>query len=273
MAENKRDAQIVSEEKTTEVTNVTADKKSAIYDEISELVNQYNKSAEYSEFKVMKEIDKKIADKVQEYSEVAEAECFAECLKAENPMKAAAEMVRYSTVKVRDVKDDGALTRVIEASSKQIDPLRLHKKAKDGIGADKAWFLMIEKLNLLMTCRRAIELGLDPKQVQNTYSMSEEACKIESLLSETDPTKYDKNVADEVLRQDVQKIVDAMLGEGFAVTDVMINYLLMIYTRKDSRKALSVSCANHKYMRTYMLDICHAAVTGNEFYLNYKVKK
>lgn len=272
MADNRRDAQLVSET-TTEGTNVTVDKKQEIYDAIVALVDEYNESADYKEFKVMKEIDKKIADKVQEYSEAAEAECFAEILEAENPMKRAAEVVRYSTVKVRDVKEDGTLTRVIEASSKQIDPLRLHKKAKDGIGADKTWFLMIEKLNLLMTCRRAIELGLDPKQVQNSYSMSEEACKIECLLSETDPTKYDKNAADEVLRQDVQKVVDAMLGEGFSVTDVMINYLLMIYTRKDSRKALSVTCANHKYMRTYILDICHAAVTGNEFCLGYKQKK
>ena len=222
----------------------------------------------------MQEIDAKIAEKVEEYTTIAERECFNEILQDENPMKAAAERVRYATIKVRDVTEDKVTTRVVEASSNQIDPLKLHKKAKDGIGADKNWHFMIEKLNMLLTCRRAIELGLDPREIKNTYSMSEEATKIEALMSETDPTKYDKNAADELLKQDVQKVVDAMLGGGeFEVTDVMINYLLMIYQKKNNRKSLSVTCANHKNMRIYLLDICHACVTGNEFSVVYKVKK
>ena len=271
----------VEEVKTEEATagaaeETTEDEKAAIYAEIETLVSKYNEHAKYGELKSMKEIDEKIASKVQEYDQAAEKEAFDEFLKAENPMKAAAEAVRYSTVKVADEKgvQKGVIAnKVIEASSKPIDPLRLHKRVSGGIGADKSWHFMIEKLNLLLTCRRAIELGVDPREIQNTYSMSEEAAKIEVLLSETDPTKYDKNKADEVLKQDVQKCVDAMLGTGFSVSDVMCNYLLMIYTKKDNRKALSVTCANHRYMRTYLLEICHAAITGNAFSLNYKAKK
>lgn len=256
--------------KTTEA----ADRKDELLNEINELVEKYNEANSYHEYKQMQEIDAKISEKVEEYTAIAERECFDEILKDENPMKAAAERVRYATIKVRDVTEDKVTTRVVEASSNQIDPLKIHKKAKDGIGADKNWHFMIEKLNMLLTCRRAIELGLDPREVKNTYSMSEEAVKIEALMSETDPTKYDKNAADELLKQDVQKVVDAMLGAGeYEVTDVMISYLLMIYQKKNNRKSLSVTCANHKNMRIYLLDICHACVTGNEFSVIYKVKK
>lgn len=296
MARRKANAEVTPEVKTEEVKVETAlaadpnpevktedapadtteatDRKDELLEEINELVEKYNEANSYHEYKQMQEIDAKIAEKVEEYTTIAERECFNEILQDENPMKAAAERVRYATIKVRDVTEDKVTTRVVEASSNQIDPLKLHKKAKDGIGADKNWHFMIEKLNMLLTCRRAIELGLDPREIKNTYSMSEEATKIEALMSETDPTKYDKNAADELLKQDVQKVVDAMLGGGeFEVTDVMINYLLMIYQKKNNRKSLSVTCANHKNMRIYLLDICHACVTDNEFSVVYKVKK
>ena len=271
-------AEPVAEEAKAEDTpaeeTTKANRKDELLEEINGLVEKYNEANNYREYKQMQDIDAKIAEKVEEYTGIAERECFEEILQDENPMKAAAERVRYATIKVRDVTEDKVTTRVVEASSNQIDPLKLHKKAKDGIGADKNWHFMIEKLNMLLTCRRAIELGLEPREIKNTYSMSDEAAKIEALASETDPSKFDKNAADEVLKQDVQKVVDAMLGAGeYEVTDVMINYLLMIYQKKNNRKSLSVSCANHKNMRIYLLDICHACVTGNEFSVIYKVKK
>lgn len=264
---------VAATEETTETP--VDDEKDKVREEIDELIKQYNEASEYIEYKRMREIEAKIAEKVQQYDELAEGECFAEFLQSENPMKAAAEAVRFPTIKVRDErqKGGGQPKKVVEASSKPIDPMRLHKKAKDGIGANKEWHFMCEKLNLLLTCRRAIELGIDPMTVKNTYSMSDEAVKIECLLSETDATKYDKNAADEILKQDMQKVVDAMVGSGFTVTDVMVNYLLVIYQKKDNKKSLSVTCANHKFMRMYMLEICHAAITGNEFCLNFKVKK
>lgn len=258
-----------AEAETTEATS----RKDQLHEEIKELVEKYNEAYGYREYKRMQELDTEIADKVEEYTGISERECFEEILNEENPMKAAAERVRYATIKVRDVTEDKVTTRVVEASSNQIDPLKLHKKAKEGIGADKNWHFMIEKLNMLLTCRRAIELGLNPREIKNTYSMSEEACKIEMLMDGTSPDKFDKNAADEILKQDVQKVVNAMLGEGYEVTDVMINYLLMIYQKKNNRKSLSVSCANHRNMRIYLLDICHACVTGNEFSVIYKVKK
>lgn len=248
--------------------------KATVRAEIDNLVSQYNDSAAYSEFKIMKELEAKISGQVEKYSELAEAECFAEILAAKDPMLEAVKRLTYTSVKVRDVKDEGVTTRTVEDTEKQIDPLRLHKKAgKDGIGADKNWHLMIEKLNKLMTCARAIELGIDPKDVDSSYSMSEEAAKIECLLSETDPTKYDKNKADEVLLADVQKVVEAMIGAGYSVTEPMVQYLKMVYTKKDTRKSLGVVCANHKQMRTNILEVAHAAVTGDEFTLRYKKKK
>lgn len=264
----------VAENATEEVAVVDefAEKKAALKTKLENLVKKWNEAFEYNEG--TKEIDEDISEALGEYAEVAEKECFKNLQATENSMKAAAERLTFPVLAVQDVREDKKLVgRNVVSAEKKIDPLRLNNKAKNGVGADKKWPAMIEKLNLLLACRRAIELGLDPAKVRDTFSMSEQAAKIESLLSETDPTKYDKNAADEVLRGDLQKILDAMLGTGYSADARMVQFLLMIYQKKDNKRALSVSCANHRSMAQYCLELCHAAVTGNSYNLKYKVKK
>ena len=47
---------------------------------------------------------------------------------------------------------------------------------------------------------------------------------------------------------------------------------MSVYSRK-SRKALTVTCANHKYMRGYLMEICHRIVTGKAYELEFKATK
>lgn len=246
-------------------------KKEQVYKEIQELVKKYNESAEFAEFKKMKKLEKDISEKVDDYNGLAWDDVASELAKADNPLIEAAKMLRYKIVRVHDVKEDGKTTRVVDDAMKPIDPLALHRKVDGGVGADKNWAMLMRKLNLLLTCRRGIELGLDANEIINTYEMSEQASKMDGFVF--DVGKYDKNKADDLLQQDLQRVINAMFGEGYTVTAPMVQYLLMVYTRKGTRKALSVVTSNDKALATHMLDLGHAAITGNAFSLVYQMKK
>ena len=233
--------------------------------EIRTLIKEYNDSVEFAEFKRMKKLDKEMTEKVKEYTGMAEAACFAELKKADNVMLAAVKKMTFETLKIVDeTNDDDSTTRTLVTAVKDIDPLRLHRKTDDGIGNDKNWWAMVERLNMLFTCEAATKLDLDPKTVRDNIAMSESAAKLTLTEDEAD--------TDELLLKDIQSVVNAMLGEGYEVPTVALNYLRAVH-QKSGREAMSVVCSTHKGMRQYMMNVCHAAVTGKSFILSYKVKK
>lgn len=240
---------------------------------IDRLVQQRNESAEFSEFKVMKKLDEKISEELVKFSTASENECFRKLKACENPMLEACKVLRFDVLKVREQKQEGgAAILVVETVTKAIDPLRLHKQTRDGIGANKSWPIMVEKLNCLLTARKAAELGKNPKEVFDCYAMSDAAKTYESFRTsgESDGSAYDKNAADERLLQDIQLMMNAMIGEGFTADDTMVNFLLSGYSRKDSKQSLSLTMATHKHLRQMLLELCGRAVTGIGYNLNYK---
>ena len=248
--------------------------KDALYAELSELVTKYNESAEFSEFKAMKKIDEKITETLQKYTAECETECFNVLSKAENPMLEAAKVLVFPTVRVRDEKQEGGGTkRVISPASRKIDPLRLHKRVDGGIGADKLWWSLVERLNMLFTAAVATELEavntskekLDLTKIRDTAAMSEEAKKVQ-MKSEDAPCN------DDIMLADIQSTIDAMLGEGDTGARRMVVYLRNQHTR-GSKDSMTVVCSNAKTMRQYLLDVCHAAITGDDFVLDYKQAK
>ena len=103
-------------------------------------------------------------------------------------------------------------------------------------------------------------LGIDPTAINDSYAMSEIA------------KGYDlgKNPASKTnLLKTLTAIVQAMVGEEYKPVSHDVNFLLSVYSRK-SRKALTVTCANHKYMRGYVMEICHRIVTGKTYEVDYK---
>ncbi len=44
---------------------------------------------------------------------------------------------------------------------------------------------------------------------------------------------------------------------------------MSVYSRKN-RKALTVTCANHKYMRGYVMEICNRIITDKAYEVDYK---
>lgn len=247
-----------------------------IREAVQELADKWNECGEFAEYKKMKEIHKAIDEGIAEYSKKAEAECFVELGKADNVLHAAAVQLVFPTIKARTVEnpETHADEMVIENSVKRIDPLKLNKRSQEGYGFDKRWPAMVERLNFAMTIRRALELEVKPeqiKEIRDCYAMSKIAHEYEEFKTSGGNGKNPTSVA--VLVEDVQKIVDAMIGEGFTVTKADINYLLAIYSKKNNRQSLSVTCANHKFMRQYILEIAHRAITGEQYSVEYKKVK
>lgn len=242
----------------------TADKKTEIRDELTALVKDYNESMQFGEFKVMRKLDESIKTKLEEYTKEAKSERFKELAALENPMLEIARNMTFSTLKVVDKEEEAGPVRVIESAEKAIDPLELHKRVDGGIGSDHMWPYMVERLNMALTAATAKDLGLDPKTVKSTMLMHEEATKLNMCA--------DKSAADKAILADVQKTIDAMLGEGYTATPAMVQYLRKVHER-GGKASLTVKCSNHAGMRGHMVVICHAAVTGDPFVLEYKQKK
>ncbi len=240
------------------------DKKSAIRDELAALVKDYNESMQFGEFKVMRKLDESIKAKLEEYTKEAKSERFKELAATENPMLEIARDMTFATLKVVDKEEEDGPVRKIEPADKAIDPLELHKRIDGGIGADHMWPYMVERLNMLLTAATAKDLGLDAKQVKSTMLMHEEADKIEMCS--------DKKATNAAILADIQKTMDAMLGTGYTATNAMVQYLLKVHER-GGKASLTVKCSNHAGMRGHMVVICHAAVTGDPFILDYKQKK
>lgn len=231
-----------------------------------ELVLAYNDAVQNGDFNTATKLNTDIEQTVNEYTSIARDECFKKLAATDDPMLAAVKELSFMTIRARDTKvgDEKIPVRVIEDSEKAIDLLKLHKTVKGGIGKDTNWASMVEKLNFLMTAQKAVDLGIDPKSVNDSYAMSDIARKIDMGKTPTSKTNILKTV---------QAIVTAMIGEEYKATSHDVNFLLSVYSRKN-RKALTVSCANHKYMRQYMMEICHRIVEGKSYALDYKqIKK
>ena len=246
------------------------DPKQEIEEKIRGLVKSRNECLEYNEYARIAEIDTNIEKLVGDYAALAETDCFNILKKSENPMVEAAKVMTFRMIRVKEIKEKegenkGKPTTIVEFADKGIDPLRLHNKTPDGIGADKMWMYKVERLNMLFTAQSARELNKDPQKIKNTIAMNEESRKI-SLAGEDDPQ------TDEVLLTNVQTVLTAMLGDGYKATPDMVAFLKRVHS-KGGRDNVSVVCSTHKGMRGYMLGVCHRAVTGEEFDLVYKEKK
>lgn len=209
-----------------------------------------------------------IEQAVNEHTSIARDECFKTLQASVDPMLEAVKQLTFPTIRIVDKKvGEDKYTKIpvsfIEDSEKAIDLLKLHKSVNGGIGKSKNWVSMIEKLNFLMTAQKAVDLGIDPKTINDSYAMSDIARQIDMGKNPTSKTNILKTI---------QAIVTAMIGEEYKVTSHDVNFLMSVYSRKN-RKALTVSCANHKYMRQYIMEICHRIVEGKSYALDYKQKR
>lgn len=230
------------------------------------LVRAYNSAVLEEDMAAAGRADKDIQEAIGEYTSIANTIAFEECRSTDDPMLEAVKRLSFTTIAVKDEKTEGtdATVRIVADKEKQIDLLKLSKYC-GGIGKDQNWPYMIERFNMLLTARKAEELGIDPVSINDSYAMSEIARNIDLGKNPASKTK---------ILETLRSIVVAMIGEeyGKAANSHDVAFLLSVYSRK-SRKALTVTCANHKYMRGYMAEICNRIVTGRAYEVEYKRAK
>lgn len=231
---------------------------------VEEQVKAFNDAVQNGRFEDSAKADRAMTDAANEYTATVRDMCFEECKATDDPMLAAVKTLSYVTIGVKDEQkgDDKVPVRVIVDKERQIDLLKLDKFC-GGIGADPNWMHVAQKMNFLLTCQKARDLGLDPKKVNDSYAMSEIARQFEMGKNPTSKTN---------MLRTLQMVVTAMLGDGYKATSHDVNFLLSVYSRKN-RKALAVSCANHRNFRGYIAEVCHRIVTGKEYELEYKTKR
>lgn len=239
-------------------------KLATLRSEAENLVKGYNEAIQTGKFEDASKADVAMTEKINEYTATVRDMCFEDCKNTDDPMLAAVTTLSYVTIGVKDEQkgDDKVPVRSIVDKERQIDLLKLDKYC-GGIGADKNWVHIAQKMNLLMTAQKATDLGLDPKAVHDSYAMSEIAREFDMGKNPTSKTN---------LLRTLQTVITAMLGEGHKATSHDVNFLLSVYSKKN-RKALTVTCANHRYFRNYVAEICHRIVTGGVYELDYKTKK
>ena len=239
-------------------------KLATLRSEAEALVKEYNEAIQTGKFEEASKVDAKLTEKVNEYTATVRDMCFEDCKNTANPMLTAVTTLSYVTIGTKDEQkgDDKVPVRSIVDKERPIDLFKLDKYC-GGIGADKNWLHIAQKMNLLLTAQKATDLGLDPKAVHDSYAMSEIAREFDMGKNPTSKTN---------LLRTLQTVITAMLGEGYKATSHDVNFLLSVYSKKN-RKALTVTYANHRYFRNYMAEICHRIVTGKAYELDYKTKK
>ena len=232
--------------------------------ESEELVKTYNDAIQTGKFEEATKADNAMTQKINEYTSIVREMCFEDCKKTDDPMLTAVTLLSYQTIGVKDEQkgDDKVPVRSIVDKEKQIDLLKLHKFC-GSIGKNENWSHIIMKLNFLMTAQTCIDLGVDMKKVNDSYSMSEIAKAFDMGKNPTSKTNMLKTL---------QTCVDAMIGNEYKATSHDVNFLLKVYAKK-SRKALTVTCANHKYLRNYLAEICHRIVTKGTYEAEFKTKQ
>lgn len=227
-----------------------------------ELCKMYNDFVQNGNFEESMKVNDEMEQVVNEYTSIARKECFDAIKATENPMITAVKQLTFQTIRIRDTKqgDEKVPVRVIEDIDRPIDMLKLHKETEGGIGAEKDWAYKIEKLNFLLTAQKAKDLGINPKEVNDSFAMTDIARQIDMGKSPTSKTNILKTL---------NVVIQAMIGEEYKAVSHDVNFLMSIFSRKN-RAALTVTCANHKYMRQYCAEICHRIVMGETYKIEYR---
>ena len=232
--------------------------------EVEKLVIAFNEANQEGKFDDASALDAEITENVNKYTAIAREITFKECKAADDPMYEACRRVTFDTIRVKDVPIEGSTLkkREITETSKNIELKELSKYC-GGIGHDEKWLHAAEKFNMLLTAQVAKDLGLNPKEVHDSYAMGKIAREIELGKNPTSNTNLLKTLTG---------IIQMMLGEEYKPTSHDVKYLLWVYAKK-GRSALSVVCANHRYMRSYLQAICHRMIIGEKYVVEYKKVK
>lgn len=262
-------------------------KQSTLLAGIRSKVQDFNEAYGDKRFDEASTINAAIEKDVDEYNSIAQMLCFDDCAKAEDPMKSAILTLHFPVIGIKDTtigEDVKILKRIIvgdpEADDatpkyKQIDLLKLQKYVKDrtgsSIGHEANWNNQVERLNLLFALDCAVEIGKGQEfinEMSDCYAVKDASRGID--LGVKNP-KAGTPISNTGLLKAVKAVVTAMIGEEFGgkVLTHDVRFLKIVSAKK-SRKELAVQCANHRYMRGYLMEVCNRIMTDGVYDVDYK---
>ena len=254
-------------------------------------IQDYNVAYGEKRYDDVATINAAIEKDVDEYNSISQMLCFDACSKAENPMHAAIITLHFPVIGIKDtmIGDEvKILKRVIVGDPdaedavlkyKQIDLLKFQKYVKDreghGIGHEANWNNQVERLNLLFALDCAVEIGKGQEfidEMRDCYAVKEASREIDFGVKNP---KAGTPISNTGLLKAVKAVVTAMAGPE--VGDKVLTHdvrFLKIVSAKKSRKELAVQCANHRFMRGYLMEVCNRIMTDGIYDVDYKrIKK
>lgn len=203
-----------------------------------------------------KTLDEDLEQAIGYFKNTSKAASYAAAKASGDPMKYAVREFFYPVIKVKEDKDkeSGIITRSIVDAVAPIDLGDMHKKL-NGIGADKNWLYMAEKLNYYLTIRAAQRVGanikhdsMTMKDISREIDLGKNPCSNTNML------------------RTLQAIITAMLGEGFKATSHDVNYLIDVYANDVKKSKTAISAANHRTLRGYLKKVCYRILNNLKGY-------
>lgn len=234
--------------------------------EIEEKITSFNKENQEGSASEARKIQENITELCNEYTSHAKRVCYEDCLATESPMIEAIRLCEYNTIGVRinEVGDDKTPVMEKYEPTRKIQLDNFHKSVEGGIGADKNWYLMAQKLNYEMTLRVARKLKKPTAGIVLEYAIDEKAKAV--------AFKSKKPTEGKGLLASLNEVIVAMIGDGYEASEVDVEFLLEVYSKKN-RKRRTVECAKINHFVDILKDICRGILYEEEYDMVYPVKK
>ena len=188
---------------------------------------------------------------------IIEKEVFAECKSTHDAILKRSFVVPSH----KAIREEGKLVRVEKSDKEVMIDLKAYCEYHN---FPVEWWYELQALNKRLTVKVARSLGVGPtelRKINDSYTMDELARQIE--LGKT-PDSNSQVVSH------MQKVLD-LLDKGCGkVNNYDLAYTMSTYTKRSSKKALSVMCSKHTALQVILLDVFHRVATGKAYDVDYK---
>ena len=175
-------------------------------------------------------------------------------------------------LETRDVTDkESKITkRIVEEKPTTVDLDAMHKYSlevlkKDGIGKNKNWRNLLQKINFCLTLRVAKAIGVKDE----VYKDLEGYYTINAIAKDIDLGK--NPLSNTQVLKTLQRAVTDMIGEEYKATSHDVAYMQECISKRAGSSV--IKAATHKEFYKILLDVCHHIVTGDPYGLKAKISK
>ena len=134
-------------------------KLSELYAKADDQAKKRNEALLDSNLDAAKKAETEGKDAIDEYNALVRKRCFKECKESGDPMLEAVKRMTYEGIAYEDKKDKEASfsVRRLVKRDKIIDLLKLHEYC-GGIGKDRRWIYMVERMCALVTINTSSDI-------------------------------------------------------------------------------------------------------------------